>query len=252
MGQILEIVPARRAGDRIHDRLMFGLEDAVSALMVVVFTVGSCAGVWLASITARPFLSILPLILLAVACAVRLRSAMASAQRLQTGLRGEVLVGQALDNLRTDGAAIFHGVYPPEDKIGDIDHVIVHPAGVFVVETKALSGQRGRAKPQVFVLNGKVQTTYGDPCRQARRNAGWLSAYLEGETGRKTFVSPLVVYPGCEIVRKGDWQTPVLDAQGLVKHIRSKRPRFNSDEILAFKRVIGALESPTSATEDCA
>ncbi|MEL6568876.1 MAG: nuclease-related domain-containing protein [Pseudomonadota bacterium] len=247
MGQILHIVPGRRAGDRIRDRLMLGLEDAVAALLIVSFAVGCLFGVMMAFISPRPLLSMSPLAVLILFLSHRLWTSMRSAQRFQTGIRGEVLVGEALDHLRSDGAAVFHGVFPSDEKIGDIDHIVIHPAGVFVVETKARSGKPGRAKPKIFVIDGEVQTQFGDPCRQARRCAGWLSKHLQQTTGQDTFVMPMVVYPGCEIITKGAWRTPVLDALGLVKHVKGLPRRLSESDIRTFKKAIGLIEQPVDA-----
>ena len=45
-------------------------------------------------------------------------------------------MGQLLENLRADGARVFH------DLVGEglnIDHVVVSPHGIFVLETKTWS-----------------------------------------------------------------------------------------------------------------
>src|SRR5574341_2607275 len=52
---------------------------------------------------------------------------------LRLGLEGEKRVGQFLENLRREGCEVFHDI--PGDGF-NIDHVVVSPHGVFVIETK--------------------------------------------------------------------------------------------------------------------
>ena len=55
-------------------------------------------------------------------------------QRNLLGLSGEEYVGQELNRLMLKGARVFHDF---QYKYGNIDHLIVAPGGIIVVETKA-------------------------------------------------------------------------------------------------------------------
>jgi hypothetical protein len=60
---------------------------------------------------------------------------------LKLGLEGEKAVGQYLEDLRSQGCRVFH------DIVGNgfnIDHVVVSPHGIFVIETKTYSKPRRR------------------------------------------------------------------------------------------------------------
>ena len=50
-------------------------------------------------------------------------------QQITLGERGEQVVGAVLDELRSDGYRVVHAI---RYNRGDIDHVLVGPAGVFV------------------------------------------------------------------------------------------------------------------------
>jgi hypothetical protein len=54
------------------------------------------------------------------------------------GAQGEELVGEILDGLRTDGWHVTHDVSFGR---GNIDHVLVGPAGIFAIETKSHRGR---------------------------------------------------------------------------------------------------------------
>src|SRR5438067_4669796 len=76
-------------------------------------------------------------ILLTAVAAVILGRLFRKFRNLNRGEHGEVKVAEALEELRFLGYKPFHSL--SRDRY-DIDHVIVGPAGLFVVETKFRSG----------------------------------------------------------------------------------------------------------------
>ena len=66
------------------------------------------------------------------------RTASAHVGRWGRGARGEELVGEALDGLRERGWFALHDV---QLDCGNIDHVLVGPAGIFTIETKSHRGR---------------------------------------------------------------------------------------------------------------
>lgn len=169
------------------------------------------------------------------------------AGRYRTGLKGEELIGQVLDGLRRDGAEIFHGLFPADARIGDIDHVLIHPAGVFVIETKMKTGGRTKEMPLVRVVDGVVQSKFGDPCQQAKRSAIWLSQKIEDATGKRQFVTPIVVFPGCRILATGKMGTPVLNGQGLVDYLAKRQRRLREGDIRSLARTLAEIATDRSA-----
>lgn len=88
------------------------------------------------------------------------------------------------------------------DLVGDglnIDHVVVSPHGIFVLETKAYSKPgRGNAVLECdgerLLRNGVEFTRY--PVRQVRALARWLADQLFESTGRRFPIRPVVLVPG--------------------------------------------------------
>src|SRR5690606_7720861 len=142
-------------------------------------------------------------------------------QKIRTtrlGLLGEQSVAEQLQSLWTDGYRIFHDV--PGDGEWNVDHVVVGPAGVFAIETKARTkrpGNRGeRDYEAVFdgtaiYFPNKFRDTKA--IEQADRNARWLAGMLSKATGEKVSVRPLVALPGWLVTLKTNSEVKVLNAK---------------------------------------
>lgn len=121
---------------------------------------------------------------------------------LLLGYEAEVYVGQQLNHLMAVGCRVYHDF--PLDSLGNIDHIVVSPVGIFAVETK------GRAKPDkqrgskdatvsydgktLFFPDGREDSR---PLSQAKRNAQALSKWLASATGMQSMpVTPVVALAG--------------------------------------------------------
>jgi len=121
------------------------------------------------------------------------------------GLRGEQAVAEVLHSLDVAGAGYvsFHDV--PKASGGNIDHVVVGPGGVFVIETKTRSQSRPlpRRKRNRLLFDGR-RASYPtgrydvDAAEQAKRNAASLAASLTGIVPESAII-PLLVFPGWEV-----------------------------------------------------
>ena len=102
--------------------------------------------------------------------AVRRRAA-----RLMTGLSGERHVERVLARELPDDFALINGLTLPRGA-GDIDHLVVGPTGVFLLETKTMAGQVVCAPDGTWqrTRTGRLGTPYpayiGDPASQVQRN----------------------------------------------------------------------------------
>ena len=120
------------------------------------------------------------------------------------GYEGEVATGQELNQMMLQGFHVYHDFVA--DKF-NIDHIVVGPAGVFAVETKA------RAKPTSDNRSADAKVTYDGRCihfpkwkevkplEQAKAQSVWLERWLSSATGEKTAVRPVVALPGWYITR---------------------------------------------------
>jgi hypothetical protein len=136
--------------------------------------------------------------------------------RLRLGYDAELAMGQELDQLMRQGAAVFHDI-PAEGF--NIDHVFLAPNGVFAIETK------GRSKPNrdrgvedaKVTFDGKALAFPGwvetKPLDQARLQAKWLSKWLSSAVGESVAVKAVVTLPGWYVERKGQGDVLVISGR---------------------------------------
>jgi hypothetical protein len=79
-----------------------------------------------------------------------------SAERYELGAQGERTTGAILDAMRREGWAVFHDVRWPGRVRANIDHVVVGPPGVLVIDSKNWSG-RIEIGDNTFRSNGRRQ-----------------------------------------------------------------------------------------------
>lgn len=134
---------------------------------------------------------------IAVTVAVwKIRDEIKKSKCLALGRDGEKAVGQFLEGLRESGAKVFHDI----PGVGfNIDHVVIHSTGIYVIETKTYSKPvRGDAR---LIYDGETVTANGfKPERnaiiQVRAASQWLVDLVQESTGMKFPVRAAVVYPG--------------------------------------------------------
>lgn len=115
------------------------------------------------------------------------------------GLAAERMTAQELNRLIGDGCQVLHDV--PGDGF-NLDHVVIGPRGVFMVETKSFrkppkSSDDRHYKVQYDGRALRFPTWSTDkPIEQARRQAQWLARYLRTATNQSIPVIPTVALPG--------------------------------------------------------
>jgi hypothetical protein len=173
---------------------------------------------------AKPSLAVVIVFFLfsAVSCAIayrRLRPLIRARACYQLGFQGERYVAEELNQLMADGFHVFHDV-PFESY--NMDHVLIGPTGVFVVETKTkrkpLLG--GEKQYRVIFDGEKLQFPNGwdtDALDQIRRNQKKLSQWLSSATGDRVIAKGIVTIPGWWVERVAQSNTHVVSP----KEIRS-------------------------------
>jgi hypothetical protein len=116
-------------------------------------------------------------------------------ERWRQGANGERSTAKALRRLERSGWTAFHDI---ETDYGNIDHLLIGPAGVFVVETKSLSGLLSVHSDALLVRwREDPDDGYENPRLGARvRGAAAGVADQLRIRGLRTWVQPLIVLWG--------------------------------------------------------
>lgn len=103
------------------------------------------------------------------------------------GARGEEAIATLLRTL-PDDYSVFHDL---EKIAGDIDHIVVGPTGLFVIETKAHGG-KVHAEGNQVLLKGRLPEK--DFIAQSWRNAYWVRDVLKNTAEINIKVKPILVF----------------------------------------------------------
>ena len=153
------------------------------------------------------------------------------------GLRGEQAVAEKLADrgVAAAGYVAFHDV--PGEGEWNIDHVVVGPGGVFVLETKA-KPRRKATRPQeeqeVF-FDGKVLNfpwCYDrKAAEQVERNACWVREFLAGFGPKDLVVQPVIVVPGWYVKTQGNYPVKAMNATYLVGYLKGAKRLFSPEQL---------------------
>jgi len=170
----------------------------------------------------------------------------ASPRNWATGANGEALTAQALEQLKVKGFVILH------DRLirgssASIDHIVIGPPGVAVVETESYSG-RLRVRGNDVYVHGYRGTwkTVG----AAKREAAAVTVALAGELqGRRLTVRPILCVHRANrpFFGRSPLGVSIVDGWGLVKFLCSARPVLSADEVRALARFANDRLRPASA-----
>jgi len=159
---------------------------------------------------------------------------------MQLGRDGERVVGQFLgQRLTALGARVLHDV--PADGF-NLDHVVIAPQGVFVIETKTRTKPKFRDARVTFAEDGLRVAGYKpdrDPIAQVRASSRWLSELLTESTGQTISARGVVVFPGWFIEPMSrDWLNAgspwVLEPKSLPAFLEREAPVLSEREVAMF------------------
>ena len=196
----LKAPPLRNPGQYLGEEIKrLQTEDIGPYLMVgVIFGVMAVLewARFVLKLPPKPMLFTAAAVLVCCLVAIKVKGIRRRVRILRQAEEGEKAVGQYLEALREKGYKVLHDIVAGNF---NLDHVLVGPSGVYVIETKTISKpDRGKA---VVEYDGEKVTVNGhtpdrDPVMQAKALGKWLEELIRESTGKSFKVRPVVVYPG--------------------------------------------------------
>lgn len=164
-------------------------------LLIVVMLIGYLLRTALPQPTISTTVAGMLFIGLAIAVAAAANHSRNRLQSFLKGAKGEEVTARALSMLPEE-FTIFHGLATRKKEFttsggGDIDHVVVGPNGIFVVETK-------NWQDTITIENGKLLYDGEEPTRppleQVKSETTALCSYIKSATGVETKIQPVLCF----------------------------------------------------------
>ncbi len=153
------------------------------------------------------------------------------------GENGEQYVGQLLEkDMRPLGYDVFHDVVIKKPgRTFNLDHVLIGPNGVYVVETKAWSKPE-KGVPEIEYKDGRLykmgKLIRDDAVREAVSLAREANRLFLDLTGRSYYVKPILVIAGwfCKCNNMRDSQLFILNEKQVASWVVNDKPQRVPDK----------------------
>jgi hypothetical protein len=129
----------------------------------------------------------------------------------------------------------FHDV--PGDGKWNIDHVVVGPGGVFVLETKARPRRKARREQEenVVLFDGRVLEfpwCYdAEAAGQVEQGEKWVRKFLAAFPPKDIPVQPVIVVPGWYVRDPGNFHVKAMNATYLVNYLKGEKRLFTPEQL---------------------
>lgn len=146
------------------------------------------------------------------------------------GYFGERAVAEELLKLLSLGYQVFHDVpAQTKERSFNIDHVVVGPTGIAIIETK--TRRQGPARPgyspvEVVFDGRQLIWPWGEDdhgLAQLETEAVWLGQWIEQETGLRPSMRAFLALPGWQVNSRNQGRIEVVSASALPAKIAAVR-----------------------------
>lgn len=163
------------------------------------------------------------------------------------GIKGELLITSSLKRLGKEYHLINDVRLP--NSYGNIDHIVLGPNGIFIIETKNFEGEI-RCEGDIWYQYKDTWKITGEqeiksPSKQVKANALRLKQFIESQNifkkSKRIWVEGIVVFANPNANLKLDNPTvPVLKTEKLCDYIKNKKMeiKFSDKELESIGKVI--------------
>ncbi len=196
--------PLRNPGqslDREIERLVS--EDIVPYISIIAVAIIFAAFEWWRALTQAPPQPVqVTIVTLVVICfsVYKIARNWHRLNLMELGLEGEKVVGQGLEDLRRQGCRVLHDI---PGKGFNLDHVVISPQGIFVIETKTFTKPAGH-QAKVEFDGQKILVNGFEPSRnlvaQAEAERLWLQELVLQMSAKSFRTRAAIVFPGWYVI----------------------------------------------------
>ncbi len=170
-----------------------------------------------------------------------LEARLRSARAWRRGAEGERVVAELLETELPDGYHVFNDVRFP-GRTANIDHLVVGPSGVFVLNTKNWRGTVGWAE------DGKTLLWNGEPEKKNSASAAFNDAIdvrnkLRTLLNREIFVRAVLVFPLAKVFPKLDTSVELQQDDYLIDHRLKYIDKRNALSEKDVREIVNALSA---------
>lgn len=180
----------------------------------------------------------------------RARGLIRERSQYRRGFLGERHTAQSIAPLAREGYVIFHDLRcrkPGSDETFNIDHALIGPGGVFVIETKTRSKRAKQAGRSEVIFDGQAldfgnyrETSAID---QTLANARTLSKLIEARTGIALKVTPILSLPGWWVIARTHQPIFVGNPEQIPVYVTSRSPAGLDERV--FKQTCAFFDELT-------
>lgn len=160
----------------------------------------------------------------------------------QTGAEGEVRTGRLMEPLEGEGFRILHDRKIPRSP-ANIDHIVIGPPGVFVVETKSYAGSLKIRGDEIFVAGRRKNDWIDEVNREA---AAVTNALTEELVAHGWAVNPVIVVHRADLpwFKSEVRGVRIVSGKDLVSRMRKADPILSPSDVDRLASVADARLRP--------
>ena len=227
--------PLRQAGQSVQEQINDFIDEkfinyGMLAVFMVALTIYEWTR-WFLKSPQNPYLISLLTGGVFLYCLYKLFSARKQLKNLRLGRDGEKEVAEILEELRSDGNIVFHDIV---GKKFNLDHVVLSPKGIYVIETKTWSKPKGNEAKVHYDGTHLTVDSIGNKDEilvQVDAEITWLKNMLKESTGREFAIKPVVVFPGWYVKSEYHNKYWILNPKGLPKFIQSQKEILSKEDV---------------------
>ena len=156
------------------------------------------------------------------------------------GKRGEEFIGSILEKL-PDNYTVIHDIETP---YGNVDHIVVGPTGVFVIETKSHHGRITERNGLLLRNNKPLEKNF---IKQVLDNTFYIKEKIKESVGIEAYVKALLVFTNAYVdIKREIANVKIINKSFLLKAIKNSRTSLTDEQINSVEELLLKLKEQST------